>query len=62
MHKVYNVTITETLELTVAVEAGDQQQAEQIVSDGWRNSNYILGAENFVDVQFEAASIIASQK
>ena len=58
MYKVYNVTITETLKMIVAIEAGDQQQAEQIVSDGWHNSNYILWAENFVDVEFEAVPIV----
>lgn len=58
MRKAYSVTITETLEMTVTVEADDQEQAEQMVSDGWHNSNYILGAENFVDVEFEAIPVV----
>lgn len=58
MRKAYSVTITETLEMTVTVEADDQEQAEQMVSDGWHSSNYILGAENFVDVEVEAISVV----
>jgi hypothetical protein len=44
----FKVTITETLKLTVAVEADNQQEAEQIVSDNWRKSEYLLDADNFV--------------
>lgn len=50
----FKVTITETLKRTVEVEANDQQEAEQMVSDGWHKSEYILDAEDFVDVAFEA--------
>ena len=53
----YKVTITETLKLSVEVEAKNQQEAEQIVSDKWRNSEYILDADNFVDVEFEAVQV-----
>jgi len=52
--KYFKVTITETLKLTVEVEAKDPQEAEQIASDNWRNSMYVLGADNFVGVEFEA--------
>ena len=51
--KPYNVTITETLKLAVEVEARDPQEAEQIVSGNWRNSMYVLGADNFATVEFE---------
>ena len=50
----FKVTITETLKRTVEVEADDRQGAEQMVSDGWHDSKYILGSEDFVDVEFEA--------
>lgn len=53
----FSVTITETLKMTVEVEAEAQQQAEQIVSDNWKNSEYILDADNFVGVEFEAIPI-----
>lgn len=46
--KEYDVTITETLKMTVTVEA------EQMVSDNWRNQEYILDADNFTGVDFKA--------
>ena len=53
----FMVTITETLKRTVEVEAGDPHEAEQMVSDGWHSSKYILGSEDFVDVEFEAVPV-----
>lgn len=52
-HK-FNVTITEILKMTIEVEAEDQQQAEQIISDNWKSGEYILDSDNFVDVEFKA--------
>ncbi len=49
----YDVTITETLRKTVTVEAESMEEAEQIVSDQWNNSEYILDADDFIDVSFE---------
>ncbi len=57
MRRKYSVTITETLKRMVTVTADDQMQAEQMVSDGWHDSKYILGSEDFVDVEFEAKPI-----
>ena len=45
---------TETLEKEVEVEAEDRDEAEQIVSDAWHNSEYILDAEDFKGVTFKA--------
>lgn len=42
--------------MTVDVEAEDEREAEQIVSDHWHDSDYILDADNFVGVEFEAES------
>lgn len=53
----FKVTITEILKRSVEVDAGDPREAEQMVSDGWHKSEYILGAEDFVDVKFLAESI-----
>mgnify|MGYP002071086693 CR=1 FL=1 len=50
----FKVTIIETLEMTVEVESENQEQAEQIVADRWKNGGYILDADNFADVKFEA--------
>ena len=52
--KEYKVTITETLKMNVFVEAESRLEAEQIVSDRWNNSEYILDADNFVGADFEA--------
>jgi len=53
----FTVIITEMLRLAVTVEAKDEQETEQIVSDGWHNSQYVLGSENFVGAEFEAAPV-----
>ncbi len=50
----YDVTITETLRMTVGVDAEDRFEAEQMVSDNWRNSEYVLDADHFQGVSFEA--------
>ena len=52
--KRFEVTITERLKLTVTVEAENEQQAEQMVFDDWRNGKYILGADDFAYVEVEA--------
>ena len=56
--KEYKVTITETLTTDVFVEAESQLEAEQMVSDAWRNSEYILDAENFAGVEFTAEDTV----
>ena len=55
--KTYKVKITETLEKVVEVEAEDRDEAEQIVSDAWHNSEYILDADNFTGVEFTAEEV-----
>lgn len=52
--KKFNVTITETLKLTVEVKAENHQEAERIVSNQWKNCNYILSGDNFTVVEFVA--------
>lgn len=47
----YDVTITETLQTTVEIEARDRFHAEQLASDNWRNSEYILDADHFQGVR-----------
>ena len=53
----YNVTITETLKKTVEVEAESLEKAKDKVSDEWTDGTYILDADNFTDVQFEAQEV-----
>ncbi len=50
----YDVTITEILRKTVTVEAESMAEAEQMVNDAWHNSEYILDADDFQEVQFES--------
>ena len=40
--KEFDVTITETLKLTVSVEASSKEEAEQMVSDQWRAGDHVL--------------------
>lgn len=50
----YDVTITETLRMTVEVDAENRFDAEQMVSDNWRNSGYVLDEGHLQGVSFEA--------
>ena len=52
--KKFEVTITETLKKKVEVEAETQEEAEQIVTDEWYKGDYILDADNFTEVVFDA--------
>ena len=56
-HRKFMVTIIETLQRTVEVEADNPHEAEQMVSDGWHDSKYVLGSEDFIDVEFEAVPV-----
>lgn len=52
--KTYRVTITETLQMTVPIEAGSLAQAEEIAEKGWNGGRYVLGADHFVGADFKA--------
>jgi len=54
MAKTFDVTITETLKMVVNVNADSKEEAEQIVADNWKAGEYILDADNFVEVDFGA--------
>ena len=43
--KEYDITIRETLEMTVTVEAESREEARRTVADNWKNGEYIPGAE-----------------
>lgn len=55
--KEYYVTITETLRMKLEVEAESMNEAIEKVQDGWKNGKYILDADHFEDVDFEAENI-----
>ena len=50
--KTYEVTITETLQKTVTVEADSREETERQVEENWNNSKYILDADSFVGGDF----------
>ena len=50
--KTYEVTITETLQKTVTVEADSREETERQVEENWNNRKYILDADSFVGVDF----------
>ena len=52
--KIYDVTITETLQMTVPIEAENYAEAERIAEGNWNNSQYILDADHFVGANFKA--------
>jgi len=49
----YVVTITETLSRRVLVEAGDADQAGDIVSAMYYDCDIILDADDYIDTEFE---------
>lgn len=51
--KDYDVTITETLEMTVTVNAASRMEAEQLVNERWKKGDYILDADHFTGVNFK---------
>ncbi|MCD7955257.1 MAG: DUF3846 domain-containing protein [Lachnospiraceae bacterium] len=51
--KEYDVTITETLEKTVSMKADSKEEAEEKVRQGYYNSEYVLDADNFTEVDFK---------
>lgn len=52
--KEYDVTITETLQMTVPIRAASRAEAEEHAEANWNQSKYILGAEQFVGADFHA--------
>ena len=58
--QLFEVTIIETLKHVVEIEAANQQEAEQIVSDNWQKNEGILAAHNFLDVEFKVVSVVKS--
>jgi len=61
MAKNFKVKITETLVMTVDIEADSSEEAEQIAWDRWNDSDYILDADNFVGVEFEATEDVPTK-
>ena len=56
--KTYNVTITETLQRTILVEADNEQHALNMVQDDYNNENIVLDYSDFKKVDFDAERIL----
>lgn len=56
--KQYNVTITETLQRTILVEADNEQHALNIVQDDYNNDNIVLDYSDFQNVDFDAERVL----
>lgn len=54
MMQEFDVTITETLQMTVSIEAETKEEAKQLVEEMWKNGDIILDADNFADVEYKA--------
>lgn len=52
--KTYDVTITETLQMTVPIRANSRAEAEELAEANWNESRYVLGADHFVGADFKA--------
>lgn len=52
--KEFEVTITETLQKTVSIEAETKEEAKQLVEDMWKDGDIILDADDFADVEYAA--------
>ena len=50
--KEYEVEITETLQKTTTIKANSPEEAAMLVEAGYKNGEYVLDADNFVDVDF----------
>ncbi len=52
--KEFNVTITETLQKSITVEATSKDEALQMVEDMWHDGDIVLDPDDFLDVSYSA--------
>ena len=60
--KTFAITITETLALTVKVEAETREEAEAEVVEKYHNEDYILDAEHFKGVEFTTKELMRNRE
>ena len=58
----FDVTVTESLEQIIRVEARSSEDAEKIVARDWQRQEFVLDAENFTCVEFVAVPVEDEQK
>ena len=52
--KEFEVTVTETMQKIVTVEAASREDAQALVEEMWNRGDVILNAEDFIDVEFKS--------
>ena len=60
--KTFAVTITETLALTVEIEADSREEAESMVAEQYHNEDYILDAQHFKGVEFTTKELTRNRE
>lgn len=58
----YKVTITEKLKKDVYVEANSLEEAKHIATENWYKGDYILDADDFSEINFDAEEIEPQEK
>ena len=57
MSRSYEVNIRETLEMKVTVHAESREEAERIVEEKWKSGDFVLDADHFNGVEFNAKKV-----
>lgn len=55
--KLYEVTITELLKMKVDIDANSKEEAEEIARKAWKRNSYVLCADDFDHVEFDAKEV-----
>lgn len=58
--KTYEVEISETLRKIVTVEARNYDDAINRIREAWRRCEYVLDADDFIEVGFEIVGVTHS--
>lgn len=58
----YKVTITEKLKKDVYVEANSLEEAQHIATENWYKGDYILDADDFSEINFDAEEVEPQEK
>ncbi|MBS5322317.1 MAG: hypothetical protein KHY34_01245 [Lachnospiraceae bacterium] len=59
--KVYEVTISETIQMTDLLRANSQAEAEEIAKAKWDSEMYLLAARESVGMKFEAKEYVKTK-
>ena len=62
MKSIFEVAIQETLERKVKVEADSKKEAESLIRKSWKNGDYVLDADDFTGVEFNAKRVLERQR